>query len=395
MKILYHHRIASKDGQFVHIEELTHALKKRGHDIIMVGPAVVDKDAFGGEGGMIAWLKKRMPGFVYELLEFAYAGVAYFKLRRAVREHRPDCLYERYNLYMPAGVWIKRKYKLPMLLEINAPIFEERSKYHGIALPGLARWSECYTWRGADKALPVTQVLARRVLAGGVPQERIEVIQNGIDYGKFGQVPETDAAKWKLGLAGRVVLGFTGFMREWHGLERVVDLIAKDMSGARHLLLVGDGPARAGIEKRARELGVSARVTVTGVVQRDRVAAYVAAFDLALQPDVVDYASPLKLFEYLALARPVVAPDKPNIREVLTHEKNALLFNADDPQAFTAAIERLASDAPLRARLAQAARATIEQGGYTWDHNAQRVEALFRQLGVREESAAAAQAGIS
>lgn len=383
MKILYHHRIASKDGQFVHIEELTHSLKKRGHEIIMVGPAVVESDAFGGEGGMISWLKKRMPGFVYELMEFAYAGVAYYKLRKAVLEHRPDCLYERYNLYMPAGVWIKRKFKLPMLLEVNAPIFEERGKYHGIALPRLARWTEVFTWRGADKALPVTQVLAQRVVDAGVPRERIDVIHNGIDYGKFGTVPDTEAAKAKLGLSGRVVLGFTGFMREWHGLERVVELIAADVTGARHLLLVGDGPARAGIEQRARDLNVSDRVTITGVVKRDDVASYVAAFDVALQPDVVDYASPLKLFEYLALARPVVAPDKANIREVLIHEKNALLFKADDPAAFTAAIARLADDAALRARLAQAARSTIEQGGFTWDHNAQRVEALFVKLGCK------------
>lgn len=383
MKILYHHRIASKDGQFVHIEELTHALKKRGHEIVMVGPAVVDSDEFGGEGGMVAWLKKRIPGFAYELMEFAYAWVAYFKLRRAVREHRPDCLYERYNLYMPAGVWIKRKYNLPMLLEVNAPIFEERSKYHGIALPRLARWTEIFTWRGADKTLPVTQVLAQRVIDAGVPRERIEVIHNGIDYGKFGTVPDTEAAKARLGLSGRVVLGFTGFMREWHGLERVVDLLAADPAGVRHLLLVGDGPARAGIEQRARELKVSERVTITGVVKRDQVASYVAAFDVALQPDVVDYASPLKLFEYLALARPVVAPDKANIREVLVHEQNALLFKADEPAAFTAAIERMADDGALRARLARAARATIEQGGFTWDHNAQRVEALFQALGVK------------
>lgn len=388
MKILYHHRIASKDGQFVHIEELTHALKKRGHEIIMVGPAVVDSDQFGGEGGIVAWLKKRMPGFVYELMEFAYALVAYYKLRKAVLEHRPDCLYERYNLYMPAGVWIKRKYKLPMLLEVNAPIFEERSKYHGIALPHLARWTEVFTWRGADKTLPVTQVLAQRVVDAGVPRERIEVIHNGIDYGKFGTVPDTEAAKAKLGLSGRVVLGFTGFMREWHGLERVVDLIAADTRGTRHLLLVGDGPARAGIEQRARELKVSDRVIITGVVGREQVASYVAAFDVALQPDVVDYASPLKLFEYLALARPVVAPDKPNIREVLTHEQNALLFKADDPEAFTAAIARMADDGALRERLAQAARATIEQGGYTWDHNAQRVEALFHSMGVGRSTGA-------
>lgn len=383
MKILYHHRIASKDGQFVHIEELTEALMRRGHEIVMVGPAVVEKDKFGGEGGMVTWLKRHMPGFVYELMEFAYAWVAYRKLARAVREHRPDCLYERYNLYLPAGVWLKRRFKLPMLLEVNAPILEERSKYNGIALPRLARWTERFAWRGADRVLPVTEVLAGYVTAAGVPRERITVIHNGIDWRKFGTVPDRDAAKSAHGLAGKVVLGFTGFMREWHGLDRVVDLIAQHRDEPWHLLLVGDGPARAGIEQRARELKVQERVTITGVVARDRVADYVSAFDVALQPDVVDYASPLKLFEYLALARAIVAPDKPNIREVLTHERNALLFDAGDSTSFTSAIARLACDAGLRGRLGEAARMTIEQDGFTWDRNAERVEQLFGALGVR------------
>jgi glycosyltransferase involved in cell wall biosynthesis len=382
MKILYHHRIASKDGQFVHIQELTHALRKRGHEIIMVGPAMLDKDEFGSESGLVPWLKRHMPGFVYELMEFAYAWVAYRKLVRAVHEHRPDCLYERYNLYMPAGVWLKRRFKLPMLLEINAPLFEERRKFNGIALPRLARWTETTTWRGADKVLPVTGVLAQRVMDAGVPRERMEVIHNGIDWSKFGTVPDLDSAKKMLGLSGRVVLGFTGFMREWHGLEYVVELIAQHRDALWHLLLVGDGPARAGIEKRAQELLVQDRVTITGVIQREQVANYIAAFDVALQPDVVDYASPLKLFEYLALARAVVAPDKPNIREVLQHEVNALLFDVDNPQSFLHAIARLAGDAALRARLGIAARATLEQGGFTWDKNAQRVEALFQQIGV-------------
>ena len=80
MKILYHHRIASKDGQFVHVEELTNALKRQGHQIIMVGPAVVDNNEFGSQGGIIAVLKKFMPGFLYELMEFGYNLIVFIKL---------------------------------------------------------------------------------------------------------------------------------------------------------------------------------------------------------------------------------------------------------------------------------------------------------------------------
>ncbi|HEB55841.1 MAG TPA: glycosyltransferase family 1 protein [Gammaproteobacteria bacterium] len=380
MKILYHHRIASKDGQYVHIEELTRALTAAGHELIIVGPKVVESDDFGGEGGMVARLKRHVPKALYELMELGYSLLAYWRLSRAAKRHRPDVLYERYNLYLPTGVWLAKRMKLPMLLEINAPLFDERARYDGLALTGLARWSERYCWRGADAVLPVTEVLADRVRQEGVDAAKVHVIPNGIDWEKFRDIPDLETAKQALGLDGQLVLGFTGFVREWHGLERVVEVVAAGAN--RHLLVVGDGPARASIEARARELGVADRVTFTGIVNRDRVADYVAAFDIALQPDVVAYASPLKLFEYLAMGRAVVAPDRPNIREVLSHDGNAWLFDADTPQGLAEAIEHLCLAPALRQRLATIARESIDQQGLTWAANAERVVQLFTRLGA-------------
>ena len=66
-----------------------------------------------------------------------------------------------------------------------------------------------------------------------------------------------------------------------------------------------------------------------------------SAFDVALQPNATPYSSPLKLYEYMALGRAIVAPDQGNIREVLTNDENGLLFRPDDDQAFRAAVERL------------------------------------------------------
>ncbi len=384
MKILYHHRIASKDGQYVHVEELTEALKRLGHEIVFVGPNVVDNSEFGSSGGIIAVLKKFVPGFAYEMMEFCYSVVAYFKLLIAIKKHQPDCIYERYNLYMPAGIWIKRQFKRPMILEVNAPLYAERSKFDGIALPSLAHWTERFTWRNADHVVPVTQVLADQIIATGVNESKISVIPNGINLERFGQFPTTEEAKAKLGLNDKLVLGFTGFVREWHRLDRVIDLLAKHQDGpVRHLLLVGDGPARESLEQHAKTLGVSDQVTITGIIARDQVVDYVAAFDIALQPDVVEYASPLKLFEYLALGRAIVAPDTANIREVLTHEHNALLFSIDDMDtSFPAAVEALCRNIQLRENIGSHAKNSISEHGYTWDNNAQRVINQFKAMGV-------------
>lgn len=380
MKILYHHRIRSKDGQYVHVEELVHALRAAGHEVVVVGPAAIEQEAFGADAGFVGWLKRRLPRALYEMLEMAYAFVDYARLVRAVRRHRPDGLYERYNLFLPSGTWVKRRFKLPMLLEVNAPLYHERKNTHGIALDRLAAWSERRTWRGADFVLPVTAVLAGYVRARGVPDARIVVVPNGIDTARFGNVPAAAAAKRRLGLEGRFVLGFVGFMRAWHGLERVVELLALAAHQNRHLLLVGDGPARTELEQTARRLGVAGRVTITGVVARAALADYIAAFDVALQPDVVPYASPLKLFEYLGYGRVIVAPAAPNIKEVLVDGENAILFEPGSAASLAAAVERACTDAALRARVAAGARATIIRGGFTWEHNAQVVTRLFHQL---------------
>jgi glycosyltransferase involved in cell wall biosynthesis len=383
VRILYHHRTRSKDGQHVHISELIGALRKLGHEVMVVAPVATERAQFGADGGAVALLKRYVPRFAYELMELGYSLIAYRRLRRAVREFKPDCLYERYNLFLPAGVWIKKNFGLPMLLEVNAPVYEERAKYDGISLKRLAAWSQRYAWRGADIVLPVTEVLASMVLAAGVPKERIAVVPNGINPERFGNSSlPTEVAKAKLGLGDRLVLGFTGFVREWHGLDRVVDLVADraDQNSRLHLLVVGDGPARESLQARARERGIVDRVTLTGVIDRDRVPDYVAAFDIALQPSVVPYASPLKLFEYLAMGRAIVAPASPNIREVLTDGENAVLFDPNQLDGMVRAIDRTCRDRELRLRVADGAKRTIGARKLTWDNNARRVVELFDRL---------------
>ncbi len=388
MNILYHHRIGSKDGQFVHVQELTRALRRLGHRIIMVGPSAVGHGKFGADSASINTLKKWMPRFAYESLEFLYGVSAYRRLLRIALRESPDGIYERYNLFLPAGVWTKRRLGIPMLLEVNAPLFEERSRYgQGISLSRLALWSERTAWRGADYVLPVTDVLADHVRRAGVPAARTVVIPNGVNREAFLDLPGAADAKRVLGLEGRLVLGFVGFLREWHGLESAVDCLDGNFGPAEpHLLVVGDGPARERIEARARTAGVAERVTFTGIVDRPRIPSYIAAFDIALQPAVVPYASPLKLFEYLALGRAIVAPRTPNILEILTHEQDSLLFEPSDLDAFAGAIRRLLQDQELRVRLGRNARELVDRRGLTWERNAEKVADLFRSLGVRDEA---------
>ncbi len=297
------------------------------------------------------------------------------RLCRAVRKFNPDFIYERYNLFFFGGLSLKWIYGLPFHLEINSPLAQERATNGQLAFKRLAARLEHYNWRNADCTYPVTGVIADRIVALGISKATIIINQNGVDLARYRPAAPRQPSD------GEIVLGFVGFMRRWHGLNAVISLLAAVADAPRlKLVLVGDGPARQELEEQAHALGVSERVEFLGVVQRDRVPEIVGSFDIALQPRVVPYASPLKIFEYMALGRAIVAPDQPNIREVLCHGRDALLFDPNDAKAMKAAILRLAHEPELRAHLGNAAREKIISRDYTWAGNAKRVLAAATSL---------------
>jgi glycosyltransferase involved in cell wall biosynthesis len=374
MRILYSHRIQSRDGQSVHVEELITALLQEGHSVEVVGPSFYSHAGFGGGSSVVAALRRLLPGALGELAELAYNIPATLRLRRACRAFRPDLIYERYNLYYLAGAWLARRTGLPYFLEVNSPLAEERIRYGGLRLRRLAHRAERYVWRSATRVLAVTGVLKDMIAAAGIDAARIEVVQNGVVLDRFLPAPFAGNADPQ----GRLVLGFVGFVRPWHGLDAVIRAMARHNAAggqAVALSIVGEGPARADLEHLARELGVSGSVHFTGLVDHARVPDLVAGFDIALQPQVVAYASPLKIFDYMAAGRAIVAPDQPNIREILADEQTALLFDPADPAALWQAIARLIADAALRDRLGAAARAELERRDYTWRGNARRIAA--------------------
>ena len=385
MKILYHHRIGSKDGQYVHIKEMVDAFEALGHEVIIVGPPLLDTQSLGGESYWISTLKKFFPQFLYEIIELAYSVVGYKRLRRAIIDHDPHFIYERYNLYFLSGVWARRRFRIPYIVEVNAPLKDERSKYGKLAIKWLAHWSERRVWRGADHIFTVTNVLAGRIAAELDSPDNMDVTPNGINPAQYENIPSRGEAKQRMGLKDRVTLGFTGFVREWHGLEKIIDLMAERRELPLHLLLVGDGPAKDFLEKHASKLGVEEKLTFVGLVERERIASCVAAFDIALQPSVVPYASPLKLFEYMAAGCAIVAPDTDNIREILSHEGNALLFPLGDPDALFKQVNRLVEDPALRERLGDSARQTIKDRDLTWSGNARIVLSVAHKLLRRRE----------
>lgn len=383
LRILYHHRIAASDGMRVHIEEVVGALRARGHLVKIVGPGNALEEGTSASDRLEATadlLRRYLPAAILELLELLYNLRAWIRLSREARLFRPDILYERYNLFLLAGLYLKRWLRIPMILEVNAPLASERAAFGNLSLHGLARWSENTVWRHSDMVLPVTNVLAQKVRQSRRTPAGIHVVPNGA---RLDLAPPRDAVlalRDHFGFSeNTVVLGFVGFIRAWHGVGWALEALPA-LPAHVHLLIVGDGPARQGLEARAAEMGVTDRVHFSGRVPHDDIPAHMQMFDVALQTASVAYASPLKLFEYMTLGRAIIAPDQPNIREILRDNTNALLFDPLVRQSFAAALSRLCADGELRRRLGRAARRAVEETPLTWAHNATKIEYFSRCL---------------
>ena len=381
MKILYHHRIRSKDGQYVHLTELKEAFQQLGHEVMLVGPDFLGDDSeVDSREGIVDWVRKNVPQFLSEMLEFFYSLVAVPRLVMAIVKFKPDFIYERFNLFFPIGVFIANVMRIPIALEINGPLYEERIDHGGITLKWLARWSQGYVWRNADLALPVSEVLATYLDRYGVDRRHVEVIHNGINPHDFTAPPRVNAITSEFERQD-ITLGFTGFIRDWHRVDRAINFIA-DYKSAHNLtlLIVGDGPAIQDLKNLAITRGVSERVVFMGLVQRDAIPSTINRFDVAIQSAATEYASPLKLIEYFAAGCAIIAPDQANIRELIDDGQNGFLFDPKSDDSFNEKLALLITDTKLRFKLRSGSVSTIKTKQLTWPGNAQKIASAISRL---------------
>jgi len=380
MKILYHHRTRAEDAQGIHVQEMVNAFRELGHEVEIASMISNGQNQSPGpNNSMISRFAANVPPLAYELLEILYNFYGFLLLTKKVLKFRPHLIYERYALYNVAGILVSKLFRIPLLLEVNAPLAFEKKKYGELALPTFAKTFERWICSHSYKTIVVSTPLKKLLQDIGVPYEHMAVISNGINPQIFNPDIDGKAVRKRFGLDGKIVLGFVGWFREWHGLEDLLQAYVKYHMKEKniHLLLVGDGPAYKDLEAYARENGILGKgVTLTGSVARKDIPSYIAAFDLALQPDVTDYASPIKLFEYMAMGKGVIAPNKDNIKEIVGDAYKAL-FKAGDWDNMARIILEYAQSKEKTIELGERARNIIHENQYLWLENARRTLGLL------------------
>ena len=216
--------------------------------------------------------------------------------------------------------------------------------------------------------------------AFGIPAERIVAWPNGTDVERFRDLVPLSQARERLGIPrDRAVALYTGSLQHWKGVDTLVRAAALLPGNFRTYIVGGDADEIAPLQG----LAPHAAITFVGKRPWREMPLWLAAADILVLPNTGreeisrSWTSPMKLFEYMASGRPIVASDIPSIREIVD-AATVFLAAPDDPQAFASAIEMAASgtaDASTRARRAQA-----EATRYTWTARAEVILEGFHRL---------------
>ena len=388
MRVLYHHRTQGRDVEAIHIHGFCAGMRQLGYDVEIVGPPGVqtNPNAVAASAGkrrtLWGWVARHAPQLLFEFLEIGYNAVAVARLWRRCRASSPALIYERYALYNAAAVLVGRLARTPVVLEVNETAGVDRLR-HGktLVMPGLARRFERLILRRASGIVVVSGYLRDQILALGIPSERVVVTPNAVDVGRFDpEKADSASIRARYGLEGKTIIGFAGSFARWHRVDLLLRACGRLMPEHKDIaiLLVGDGARRSEAEALAQDLGIADRVVFTGKIAHSDIPAYIGAMDIGVMPESNLFGSPMKVFEYMAMGRPPVAPAYGPLQEAICEGQDGLLFQPGDEAGLARCLRDLVADPERRRALGAAARRKV-LSCHQWVHNAQAVLELIAQ----------------
>ena len=380
-------------GAAVHVHETVQSLRRLGHDVMVYSPVSAEMGSYC-EG----YTALPVDGFAARVLDnlaqepvassshlpkewrsLLYAEHIQKSLHSRLVDFGVDFIYERYSLFGYAGIELARSLGVPILLEVNSPLSLEQARYRDLVLTRTAAELERLILTSADAVIVVSDDLAGWVRQLGVPSGRIEVLPNGVNPEVMDPSVGRDKVRLRYSLTGRRVVGFVGSLKPWHDLDTLLNAVAElhEKDERYHLLLVGDGPRMKQLRARGDPY-----VTWTGAVPYDEVPSYVAATDVVTVPlggRADCYFSPLKLYEAMAMAKPVIGARVGEVEAAIADRETGLLYEPGDALDLAGRIEEVFQMPDGGAGLGASALRWV-LANRTWDRNAQRITEIASSL---------------
>jgi len=302
-------------------------------------------------------------------------------LYKKVEEYNPDLIYERANYLQLSGVNVARKFGVTHILEMNSPYIEEKTSLgRG---PSWLNPYACYIEKqqilGTTKVAVISSALRNYFMDKyGIESNKFTITSNAINPEKINFVKEeVDMIKQKYGLENYLIVGFVGSLYPWHGVDLLIrtSKVLADSGLKFKVLIVGDG-SRANELKQIRDkLKLQNIIIFTGRVPHKDIFNFIEAMDITVYPGSQNfenwYGSPVKLFEYGAMGKPVIIYDQVPIRDVMTPNKDGILIKPT-VEELSSAINLLSNNSKLRHQLAYNFKNKVHSK-HTWDKNVKKL----------------------
>ena len=322
------------------------------------------------------------------------------QVRPVLEALQPAYIYERLCLGNLSGAQLCRELGIPYLVEYNGSEISMRRSFEGSTYENadLFELIEDAAFAQASVVSVVSEVIRDSLVARGVDPHKILVNPNGVDPDSYSPATPSErvSVRNELGFTDEdVVIGFTGTFGGWHGIDVLAESIPAILERHPHVafLLIGDGPNASLIEDVVRKPSIDSRVVRVGRVRHVEGARLMRACDLFVSPhsahmiDSAFFGSPTKLFEYMAMAKGIVASDLGQIGKVLSpslratdiagltalpKKERAVVCQPSDVSDFVNAVSALVERPDVADRLGRNAREAVTST-YAWHHHVARL----------------------
>lgn len=312
-----------------------------------------------------------------------------------LQRQRPDILFTRLEVYNFSGLWLSKWLDIPLVVEADCPPTYEMMHFYGKDykhLGNLAAKLELRNLLDADAVIVISSALKNYYIELGVAADKMHVIPNAADHEKFRPMPKDRDLVEKYGLGDSIVVGWIGSLFGWSGIENLI-AVARQVLETRpnvNFMLVGGGKNQEFFAQHLQTGPHAARVILPGTVPHDQVARYLSCMDVVLAPyPKLDfwYASSMKIFEYMAAGKAVLATAVGQVAEIIEDGVNGYLFDPDCSSMLLEKILALVDSPEARRRVGERARLDIEQK-WNWHNIANQMITIFDGVLARRRRAA-------
>ena len=382
--LLYDILLAENNAPTIHTVELFENLKKIGNKVNIVIPklrqSTTDKRL-----GMVFLPMLNIPlmrGVSYQICLFLYY------ILHQIKHTKPDVIYSRISMLTISPLILSKLFRIPYVVEINGLMIDEMMLCNTSKLIiQISRSVERFNYKHAKKIVAVNQAIKERIkLLYNLSDDKIVVIENGANTDLFKPM-NVEKIREELDLDGNCnYVGFSGSFAPWHGIENLVrsaPLVLKEVENTI-FLLVGNGPMKEQIVQMVNDLNLTSNFIFIDRIPYEEVPKYVNAFDVCIILKKKDIPGcPLKLYEYMACGKPVIATNTEDFR-VLEECNAGILVDSERPEEVADAIITLLKDKELREEMGKNARKYVAEN-CSWESVARRVEGVCKSVNMEHK----------